>query len=80
MIAPSSGIATAQFVNGAHTAGKKVWVWTLQEEDLVRQAAVRGVDGIITSDVIATRRALDAMDDLTPAETARQRLTDLLAQ
>ena len=80
VIAPSSGIATTQFVSGAHAEGKKVWVWTLQEEALVRQAAVRGVDGIITSDVIATRKALDAMDDLTPAETARQRLTDLLAQ
>ena len=80
VVAPSSGIATAQFVTSAHAAGKKVWVWTLDDEALVQEAALRGVDGIITSDVRAARRGLDGMSDFTPSQTARQRLMDLVSQ
>jgi len=80
IIAPSSGIASAQFVATAHATGKKVWVWTLDDEALVQAAALRGVDGIITSDVPATRRALEGMGGFTRSQMARQRLMDMVSQ
>lgn len=78
VIAPDQGLADTVFVQSARAAGKKVWVWTVDDEDLVRVAALRGVDGIITSDVPAARQALERLGRVNPADIARQRLQDLV--
>ncbi len=80
VIAPSEGIVDAVFVLEGHAAGKRVWVWTLDEDALVRAAALRGVDGIITSDVPGARAALAKLRNVTHADIARQRLQDFMEQ
>jgi glycerophosphoryl diester phosphodiesterase len=78
VIAPTSGLASSVTVMGAHSAGKRVWVWSVEDETLVKEAALRGADGLITSDVPNTRRVLEEVKSTPPAEIARLRIQDLL--
>jgi glycerophosphoryl diester phosphodiesterase len=78
VIAPTSAMASSVFVAIAHSAGKEVWVWSVEDDAMVREAAIRGVDGIITSDVPKTRRTLAEMGSLSTEEVRRKRIDDLL--
>jgi glycerophosphoryl diester phosphodiesterase len=39
------------FVNAAHNDGKKVFTWTVNDEDTITRQLFYGVDGIITDDL-----------------------------
>ncbi|NTU70650.1 MAG: hypothetical protein HGB10_02345 [Coriobacteriia bacterium] len=78
VIAPTSSMASTLFVSAAHSAGRKVWVWSLTDDAMVREAAMRGVDGIITSDVPRTREVLAEMGALSAEEVRARRVSDLL--
>lgn len=55
---PWDPFVDVQFVEGAHSAGLSVNVWTVDEYDRVRDLAAMGVDGIITNVPAAARAAL----------------------
>jgi len=46
------------YVQAAHTAGRKVAVWTLDKADDVRAAQAAGVDAVITDDPYMARKLL----------------------
>ena len=60
VIAPSDSLLSANLVFLAHAGGKRVWVWAVEDEALLREAVVRGVDGVIVSDIPAARRVLES--------------------
>jgi glycerophosphoryl diester phosphodiesterase len=78
VIAPTESMATARLVAAAHSAGKEVWVWAVDDDTLIRGAVLRGVDGLIVSDVPKTRQVLETMPTITKAEVVRQRLAEVL--
>jgi glycerophosphoryl diester phosphodiesterase len=80
VVAPEYSLVNSQYVSDAHARGKKVWVWTVDDEDEVREAILRGVDGIITNDVPRARAVLESMSTHPPsvAEVTRQRVRDLI--
>ena len=55
---PQFGMVTPQSIRRMHAAGRRVNVWTVNEEADIRRVAALGVDGIIGDSPIAMRRAL----------------------
>lgn len=78
VIAPSNTLLSSTLVTLAHTAGKRVWVWSVEDEGLLREAAVRGADGVIVSDVPTARRVLQSMPTVSRADIVRDRLSEVL--
>jgi glycerophosphoryl diester phosphodiesterase len=80
VIAPQYALVNAQYISRVHARGKKVWVWTVDKEGEIREAALRGVDGIITSDVPKVRGVLESLSTHPPttAEITRQHVRDLI--
>jgi glycerophosphoryl diester phosphodiesterase len=82
VVAPEYSLVNAQYIANVHARGKKVWVWTLDEEDEIREAVLRGVDGVITADVPKARGVLESLSTHPPtaAEVTRQRVGDLIGK
>jgi glycerophosphoryl diester phosphodiesterase len=82
VIAPQYALVNSQYISDVHARGKRVWVWTVDDEDDIREAALRGVDGIITSDVPKARGVLESLSTHPPtvAEVTRQRVGDLIGE
>lgn len=78
VIAPSDSLLSSNLVFLAHAAGKRVWVWAVDDEALLREAVVRGVDGVIVSDIPAARRALEAMPEVSRADLVRDRVREVI--
>ena len=53
----------------AHAEDKRVFVWTLNERNLLNQYLARGVDGIITDQVSLAVRLRSEIAERTPAQT-----------
>jgi len=60
--------ATRRFVRRAHTGGREVYVWTVNDPFSMSALMSRGVDGIITDDPRMARRVLEVRAGLSPAE------------
>ncbi len=78
VIAPSESLLSSNLVFLAHAAGKRVWVWAVEDETLLREAVVRGVDGVIVSDIPAARRVIEAMPEVSRAEIVRDRVSEVV--
>lgn len=69
-LAVNHAIASAAFVNHAHAAGKKVYVWTVNDAINMSRLITIGVDGLITDfpsqarEVIATRLEMSSAERL----------------
>jgi glycerophosphoryl diester phosphodiesterase len=44
------GVLSQGAVDRCHAAGAAIWVWTVNEPELLRQVVALGVDGIISDD------------------------------
>ncbi len=62
------GIASPGFVRHAHTAGKEVFVWTVNDKLNMHRMMSRGVDGIITDYPGLARTAIEERTELSSAE------------
>ena len=62
------GIANPGFVRRAHTAGKEVFVWTVNDKLNMHRMMSRGVDGIITDYPGLARTAIEERTELSSAE------------
>ncbi|MFO0873523.1 MAG: glycerophosphodiester phosphodiesterase family protein [Phycisphaerales bacterium] len=60
--------ATPDFLARAAAANLPVHVWSVKDPDLLTQLVLRGVDGVITSDVAPMRARLDELAKLDDAE------------
>jgi glycerophosphoryl diester phosphodiesterase len=82
VVAPQYSLVNSQYISDVHARGKKVWVWTVDDADKIREAALRRVDGIITSDVPKARGVLESLSTRPPtiAEVTRQRVGDLIGE
>ena len=78
VIAPSDSLLSANLVFLAHTAGKRVWVWAVEDDALLREAVLRGVDGVIASDIPAARRVIEAMPEVSRADIVRDRVNEVI--
>ena len=58
MVGPDGPIVTAELVGMAQRLGRTVQVWTIDDQERMRQLGDWGVDGIITNDV---RRAVELL-------------------
>ena len=61
-LAVSTGMATPSFVRAAHSAGKDVFVWTVNDPMTMALMVTRGADGLITDEPAVARRVLQRMD------------------
>jgi glycerophosphoryl diester phosphodiesterase len=55
---PHYGMVTPPFVQKMHAAGRRINVWTVNDETQIRRMAAMGVDGIIGDSPLTMRRAL----------------------
>ena len=62
-VAPAFGILDAGLVAEAHSAGLKVFPWTLETGDEIRAAVRLGVDGVCVNDVALAREVLAALGE-----------------
>ena len=64
----NAGMASGPFVRRAHKAGKKVFVWTINDAVSLSRMMSLGVDGVITDEPALAREVMAARADLNPAE------------
>ena len=67
-LAVESRIATRSFIRTAHAAHKQVYVWTLNDPQLMIRMIGLGVDGLITDRPALAREVLARYADMTQAE------------
>ena len=53
-----SMMLTQSFVNKAHAAGKKVYVWTVNSEDTLGKVIGMGIDNVITDDPVMAEKLI----------------------
>lgn len=63
-----AAIVTPGFLADAAVDGREVHVWGVADDDQLTSLVLRGVDGVITSDVAGTRDRLDEIRRLTELE------------
>ncbi|GAB5405868.1 MAG: glycerophosphodiester phosphodiesterase [Aureliella sp.] len=66
-LAVSSALATKSFISRAHSRGKEVAAWTLNDAISISQMISRGVDNVITDDPALVHRVLEQREALSPA-------------
>lgn len=67
-LAVSTNMASRGFVQRAHDAGKRVFVWTVNDPVTLSQVITRGVDGIITDEPAMARKILAERAELSTPE------------
>jgi glycerophosphoryl diester phosphodiesterase len=67
-LAVNMGMAKPQFLRRAHSAGKQVFVWTVNDAVSMSRMMSLGVDGIITDEPAMAREVLADRADLSSAE------------
>lgn len=67
-LAVHTGIATPRFIRRAHAAGKRVYVWTVNDRLNMSRMLARGVDGIITDHPARAREVLAVRAGMSSAE------------
>ena len=67
LYAVNAGLASSALIGRAHELDRQVHAWTVTDPDLLTRLVLRGVDGVIASDVVTIRARLNemaALDDL----------------
>jgi len=67
-LAVNLGMAKPSFIRRAHRAGKKVFVWTVNDAVTMSRVLSLGVDGVITDEPAMARRVLADREGLGTAE------------
>ena len=67
-LAVHPGLATPRFVRRARAAGKRVYVWTVNDPVNMFWMISRGVDGVITDEPALGRTVLTRRADMTASE------------
>lgn len=67
-LAVNTGMASSQFIRHAHAAGKKVFVWTVNDPVTMSRMLSLGVDGVITDEPAMAREVLAERARLGTAE------------
>ena len=67
-LAVNMGMATPGFIRSAHTAGKQVFVWTVNDQVSMSRMMSLGVDGIITDEPELARNVLADRSKLSSIE------------
>jgi glycerophosphoryl diester phosphodiesterase len=75
-VAVNAGMASRRFVRAAHAAGKKVYVWTINDATHMSSVISLGVDGLITDEPRLARRVLTERAALSPAGRLLVRAAD----
>ncbi len=57
-------LVTERIVRDLKKAGKKTFVWTLNDQKMARQVYAYGIDGVITDDPAAIRDSFDSYEDV----------------
>lgn len=68
LYAVNAGLATAALIGNVHEIDREVHAWTVTDPDLLTRLALRGVDGVITSDVEPIRHRLGELAQLDDLE------------
>jgi glycerophosphoryl diester phosphodiesterase len=58
VLIPNDDLTTSSLVDEVHAAGKKIFVWTVNQERRMRTLAEWGVDAIISDDTALLARTL----------------------
>jgi glycerophosphoryl diester phosphodiesterase len=74
------GMARSGFIRRAHDAGKKVFVWTINDPVSMSRMMSLGVDGIITDEPAMGRYVLEKRKDMNIAERLLVHSTSLFGQ
>ena len=74
-LAVHSSLATPGFIGRAHDAGKKVFVWTVNDAPHMSHVVTSGVDSIITDEPALAKRLLAARAELSAVERLLLELT-----
>jgi glycerophosphoryl diester phosphodiesterase len=67
-LAVNQGMASRTFIRRAHTAGKRVFVWTINDALSLSRWMSMGVDGVITDEPALAREVLAQRADMSSAE------------
>ncbi len=77
-VAVNASFADRSFVRSAHDAGKKVYVWTVNDAPTMSAMMSRGIDGLITDKPALVRSVLELRSKLSPAERVLLELAGML--
>lgn len=66
--APSTGMATPEFIRSARKSGKQVFVWTVNDPVSLIRMIVRGVDGVITDEPEMAREVVRELSNMSNVE------------
>lgn len=67
-------------MDNIHSAGKQVFVWTVNSESRVQYLVDCGVDGIVTDDPVMMRNALNKVDYSGGLDKLLRCLTNLFSE
>lgn len=79
-LAVNVGIATPRFIRSTHRAGKKVYVWTVNDPMTMSSLMSLGVDGIITDEPALARQVLAQRSKLSSTERLLARVALLFGK
>ena len=76
--AVSANLAVPSFVSEAHFANKEVFVWTINDADLVEPFLYRGVDSIITDYPVVVKEQIHRWEQKSAREKILLGIADWL--
>lgn len=79
-LAVNVGMATPRFIRSAHRAGKKVFVWTVNDPMTMSNLMTLGVDGIITDEPALAKQVVAQRSKLSSAERLLARVAVLFGK
>jgi glycerophosphoryl diester phosphodiesterase len=75
-LAVNTGQASLQLIRRAHSLGKQIYVWTVDDPITMSRMISMGVDGLITNEPALARQVMEARNQLTTYERLALWLTD----
>jgi glycerophosphoryl diester phosphodiesterase len=77
-LAVNTGQVSLRFVRRAHSQGKQVYAWTVDDPVTMSRMISMGVDGLITNEPALARRVMETRNELSAAERLALWLSDRL--
>ena len=77
-LAVNAMFATRSLINRSHTAGKQVFVWTIDDAATMSRLMNRGIDGILTNSPKVAREVLKQRSKMSSSERLLTELAALL--
>ncbi len=75
-LAVNAGQVSVSLIRRVHAAGKKLYVWTVDDPLAMTRMISMGVDGLITNEPALARRVMEARNRLSPPERLLLWLSD----